>query len=273
MPRRYNLESSSPQGSSNIDYKSELNEQQYAAVTALMGPSLVIAGAGSGKTRTLTYRVAYLLDNGISAENILLLTFTNKAAREMLDRVEDLVPFDTTSIWGGTFHSVGNRILRRHSEKVGLTRSFSIMDREDQKDLMSACIASSGVNTKEVRFPKPELLATMFSLSENTGESMQDILEYRYPYFLDLKTPINKVRKEYQKRKIETNSADFDDLLILAVKILEENKDLLELYQNQFQFVLVDEYQDTNEVQSPLLSLLSGKHQNLLVVGDDAQSV
>ena len=170
MARRYNLESSTPQGSSNIDYKSELNEQQYAAVTALMGPSLVIAGAGSGKTRTLTYRVAYLLDNGISAENILLLTFTNKAAREMLDRVEDLVPFDTTSIWGGTFHSVGNRILRRHSEKVGLTRSFSIMDREDQKDLMSACIASSGVNTKEVRFPKPELLATMFSLSENTGE-------------------------------------------------------------------------------------------------------
>ena len=273
MARRYNLESSSPQGSSNIDYKSELNEQQYAAVTALMGPSLVIAGAGSGKTRTLTYRVAYLLDNGISAENILLLTFTNKAAREMLDRVEDLVPFDTTSIWGGTFHSVGNRILRRHSEKVGLTRSFSIMDREDQKDLMSACIASSGVNTKEVRFPKPELLATMFSLSENTGESMQDILEYRYPYFLDLKTPINKVRKEYQKRKIETNSADFDDLLILAVKILEENKDLLELYQNQFQFVLVDEYQDTNEVQSRLISLLSGKHQNLMVVGDDAQSV
>ena len=119
MARRYNLESSSPQGSSNIDYKSELNEQQYAAVTALMGPSLVIAGAGSGKTRTLTYRVAYLLDNGISAENILLLTFTNKAAREMLDRVEDLVPFDTTSIWGGTFHSVGNRILRRHLGPFG----------------------------------------------------------------------------------------------------------------------------------------------------------
>ena len=123
MARKYNLEKSLPSsGSSGIDYRAELNEQQHAAVTALMGPTLVIAGAGSGKTRTLTYRVAYLLDNGISSENILLLTFTNKAAHEMLDRVEDLVPFDTTGIWGGTFHSVGNRILRRHAEKVGLTR-------------------------------------------------------------------------------------------------------------------------------------------------------
>ena len=274
MARKYNLEKSLPSsGSSGIDYRAELNEQQHAAVTALMGPTLVIAGAGSGKTRTLTYRVAYLLDNGISSENILLLTFTNKAAHEMLDRVEDLVPFDTTGIWGGTFHSVGNRILRRHAEKVGLTRSFSIMDREDQKDLMQACVASSGVNTKEVRFPKPELLATMFSLSDNTGETMQDVLEYRYPYFLDLKEPINKVRKEYKKRKIETNSADFDDLLILCVQLLEDNPDILQVYQQQFQFVLVDEYQDTNDVQSKLISLLSGKHKNLMVVGDDAQSI
>ena len=256
MARKYNLDKSLPSsGSSGIDYRAELNEQQHAAVTALMGPTLVIAGAGSGKTRTLTYRVAYLLDNGISSENILLLTFTNKAAHEMLDRVEDLVPFDTTGIWGGTFHSVGNRILRRHAEKVGLTRSFSIMDREDQKDLMQACVASSGVNTKEVRFPKPELLATMFSLSDNTGETMQDILEYRYPYFLDLKEPINKVRKEYKKRKIETNSADFDDLLILCVQLLEDNPDILQVYQQQFQFVLVDEYQDTNAVSYTHLTL------------------
>ena len=161
MARKYNIDSTAGAGpSSKIDYKSELNEQQYEAVTSLMGPALVIAGAGSGKTRTLTYRVAYLLDNGIKPDNILLLTFTNKAAKEMLQRVEDLVPYETRAIWGGTFHSIGNILLRQHAEKVGLTRSFTIMDREDQKDLMSTCIAAAGVNTKEIRFPKPELLAT-----------------------------------------------------------------------------------------------------------------
>ena len=274
MARKYNIDSvSGSDTSSKIDYKSELNEQQYEAVTSLMGPALVIAGAGSGKTRTLTYRVAYLLDNGIKPDNILLLTFTNKAAKEMLQRVEDLVPYETKSIWGGTFHSIGNRLLRRHAEKVGLTKSFTIMDREDQKDLMSTCIAAAGVNTKEIRFPKPELLATMFSLVESTGEGLNDILEYRYPYFIDLLRPIKKVGKVYTERKIETNSADFDDLLLLAVQLLENNADIAQMYQNQFQFVLVDEYQDTNWVQSKLIDMLSKKHGNLMVVGDDAQSI
>ena len=143
---------------------SSLNPQQRQAVKAMDGPVLILAGAGTGKTRVITSRVAYMIAKGTRPGNILAVTFTNKAAREMLDRVEDLVPFDTTSIWGGTFHSVGNRILRRHSEKVGLTRSFSIMDREDQKDLMSACVASSGVNTKEVRFPKPAKAAPIFDV-------------------------------------------------------------------------------------------------------------
>ena len=274
MARKYNIDSAASSGpSSKIDYKSELNEQQYEAVTSLMGPALVIAGAGSGKTRTLTYRVAYLLDNGIKPDNILLLTFTNKAAKEMLQRVEDLVPYETRAIWGGTFHSIGNRLLRQHAERVGLTKSFTIMDREDQKDLMSTCIAAAGVNTKEIRFPKPELLATMFSLVENTNEEISEILEYRYPYFLDLLRPIQKVGKVYTKRKIDTNSADFDDLLILAVQLLEENEDIAQMYQQQFQFVLVDEYQDTNWIQSKLINILSKKHGNLMVVGDDAQSI
>ncbi|MCP4847949.1 MAG: UvrD-helicase domain-containing protein [Verrucomicrobiaceae bacterium] len=274
MARKYTIESSSPSGQGgSIDYRSELNDQQYAAVTSLLGPSLVIAGAGSGKTRTLTYRVAYLLDNGIPPENILLLTFTNKAAREMLDRVGDLVPHETRSIWGGTFHSIGNRLLRRHAEKVGLTNSFSIMDREDQKDLMAVSIAAAGVNTKEVRFPKPEVLANMFSLSDNTGIELQEIIEARYPYFEELHESISSVRKAYCERKLATNSADFDDLLVLSLRLLEENPEIAGYYQSQFQFVLVDEYQDTNWVQSQFIDNCAAKHGNLMVVGDDAQSI
>ena len=274
MARKYTIESTASSGSGgSIDYKNELNEQQYAAVTSLLGPALVIAGAGSGKTRTLTYRVAYLLDNGIAPENILLLTFTNKAAREMLERVEDLVPHETRSIWGGTFHSIGNRLLRRHAESVGLTSSFSIMDREDQKDLMAVSIAAAGVNTKEVRFPKPEVLASMFSLSGNTGIELEEIIDARYPYFDHLQEGIARVQKAYAERKLATNSADFDDLLILAVRLLQENSEISAIYQSQFQFVLVDEYQDTNWVQSQMIDILAEKHGNLMVVGDDAQSI
>ena len=146
MARDYTLHTTA-NAAHRIDYKAELNEQQFSAVTAPPGQALVIAGAGSGKTRTLTYRVAYLLDNGIPPENILLLTFTNKAAREMVDRVQSLLPIETNRLWGGTFHSIGNRLLRKHGELVGLRQGFSIMDREDQKDLMDTVVGSSGVDT------------------------------------------------------------------------------------------------------------------------------
>src|SRR3954463_14581423 len=141
-----------------IDYANELNQQQHAAVTAAPGPALVIAGAGSGKTRTLTYRVAYLIENGIVPQNILLLTFTNKAAREMLDRVAALIPHDLTGLWGGTFHSVGNRILRRHPVEAGFAPGFSIMDREDAVDLLDTVVATLGVDPKDKRFPKAEVI-------------------------------------------------------------------------------------------------------------------
>src|SRR5215471_14706131 len=153
MPRDYALHSAA--GTAHrIDYRAELNDQQFAAVTSAPGQALVIAGAGSGKTRTLTYRVAFLLDNSIAPENILLLTFTNKAAREMLDRVQSLLPVETNRLWGGTFHSIGNRILRRHADLAGLRSGFSIMDREDQKDLMDAVLSTSGLDTTQYRFPK-----------------------------------------------------------------------------------------------------------------------
>ena len=160
MPREYTLKSFRAPVELNIDYEAELNAQQFAAVSAPPGPALVLAGAGAGKTRTLTYRVAYLLEQGIPVDRILLLTFTNKAAREMMDRVQNLIGGDTAGLWGGTFHSVGHRVLRRHAEAVGYPQSFTIMDRDDAKALMSAAIDDAGIDTKAVRFPSRISCAT-----------------------------------------------------------------------------------------------------------------
>src|SRR5881396_1153529 len=168
MSREYVLQPFRAPVNLQIDYAAELNEQQHAAVTAPPGPSLVLAGAGSGKTRTLTYRVAYLLEQGIPADRVLLLTFTNKAAKEMMRRVADLLGQELASLWGGTFHSVGNRILRAYAPLLGYQRDFSIMDREDAKHLISTCVAESDIDVKATRFPKPEVLGEIFSLAVNT---------------------------------------------------------------------------------------------------------
>ena len=278
MAREYQIKSGrsrgpAAQGASGIDYAAELNEQQYAAVSAPPGSALVIAGAGSGKTRTLTHRVAYLLDKGVEAGNILLLTFTNKAAREMLERVRQLVPQDLSALWSGTFHSIGNRILRRHADALGFTRSFSILDRDDQKSLMSQVVKSLGIDTGGRRFPKADVLASVFSLSENTGEPLSEVIAHRYPHLQEWCGEISKVRKRYRKKKRETNSMDFDDLLVLTLELLRQHEELRRLYQRKFRHVLVDEYQDTNRVQCELIDLLVGESKQLMVVGDDAQSI
>ncbi len=273
MARRYELKKGARATASGIDYEAELNEQQYAAVSSRPGPALVIAGAGSGKTRTLTYRVAYLLDQGVDPKSLLLLTFTNKAAREMMERVRELVPMDLSDLWSGTFHSIGNRIFRRHADEVGLTRSFSIMDRDDQKSLMATVIAECDIDTKQRRFPKADVLITIFSLMENTGASLEDLLEVRYPYFEEWAEEIARVAEGYTKKKFETNSVDFDDLLILPLRLFRENEELLARYQKRFQYLLVDEYQDTNAVQSELIHLLAQPQDSVMVVGDDAQSI
>jgi len=273
MAREYTLQRPAATGASGIDFAEELNEEQLAAVSSPPGPVLVIAGAGSGKTRTLTYRVAYLLDRGIEPRNILLLTFTNKAAKEMLERVRALVPRDVSEMWGGTFHSVGNRILRRHAEEIGFTKSFSIMDRDDQKSLMNTVIAECEIDTSARRFPKPDVLISIFSLIENTGVALEDLLEERYPYFEEWREEIARVEGRYRKKKRQINSMDFDDLLVLTLRLLQQNEELRRLYQKRFQYVMVDEFQDTNQVQSELVNLLVGEHQSLMVVGDDAQSI
>jgi DNA helicase-2/ATP-dependent DNA helicase PcrA len=256
-----------------IDYAAELNPQQCAAVTAPPGPILVIAGAGSGKTRTLTYRVAYLLENGVDPSNILLLTFTNKAAREMQERVSLLLPNSTEGLWGGTFHSIGNKILRRHAEALGFRRGFSIMDREDQDDLIKTVIAAAGIDPKEKRFPKPEVVADIFSMAINTNRGIEAVINEKYPYFLALSDEVKEMHKRYEAKKKTTNTMDFDDLLEKTLRLLREHPDVAEIYQKLFQFVLVDEYQDTNHIQAEFVDILAAKHQNIMVVGDDAQSI
>jgi len=257
----------------HIDYAAELNEQQLAAVTAKPGPQLIIAGAGSGKTRTLTYRVAYLLENGIDPRNILLLTFTNKAARQMLDRVANLLPIDASGIWGGTFHSVGNRMLRRHGSALGLNSGFTIMDREDQKDLINSVVASAGIDPKEIRFPKGDVLAEIFSFVVNTETPMEELLAGKFPYFLPLLEKITDVHARYEKKKKATNSVDFDDLLEKTLTMLQKHENIASFYRRQFQFILVDEYQDTNKIQADFIDLLARENRNVMVVGDDAQSI
>ena len=273
MSRDYVLRPYGADSQLQIDYAHELNEQQFAAVTAPPGPSLVIAGAGSGKTRTLTYRVAYLLEQGIAPERILLLTFTNKAAKEMMRRVTDLLGHELTVLWGGTFHSIGTRILRLHAGSLGFHRDFSILDREDARQLIAACVAESDVDPKATRFPKAEVLDEIFSLAVNTRKPAAQLLKEQYEHFSALWAQIEDVRQRYVARKRTSNAMDFDDLLALWLALLQEHADVREQYQRRFQFILVDEYQDTNGLQSELIDLLAARHKNVMVVGDDAQSI
>ncbi|MFQ3669992.1 MAG: UvrD-helicase domain-containing protein [Verrucomicrobiia bacterium] len=257
----------------HLDYAGSLNAEQFAAVTAEPGPMLVIAGAGSGKTRTLTYRVAYLLESGVPAERILLLTFTNKAAKEMLNRVKDLIPHDVSGLWGGTFHHVGHRLLRRHAREAGLEEGFTILDREDARTMMAASMPEAGMDPKDKRFPKPEVLVEMFGLAANTARTLEEVVRAQFPYFEELLEGMMRVREVYTERKRTSRVVDYDDLLVLPLRLLREHPELGARYQEKFQHILVDEYQDTNRVQSDLIDLLAERHHQVMVVGDDAQSI
>ena len=273
MAREYVLQPYRESVQLQIDYEAELNDAQRAAVTALPGPALVIAGAGSGKTRTLTYRVAYLLEQGVPADRILLLTFTNKAAKEMMGRVTDLIGQDMSELWGGTIHSIGHRVLRRHAETLGFNRSFTIQDREDAKGLVNACIAEAEIDVKATRFPKPDVVGDIGSLAINKQQTVREVIEDRYPWFEPLSAQIEDVLTRYTARKQAQGLMDFDDLLVLWLKLLKEHEEVRELYQKRFQFVLVDEYQDTNQLQAELIDLLGERYKNVMVVGDDSQSI
>lgn len=268
---------SSPNTSrTKLNYEKELNPQQLAVVKAAPGPTLVIAGAGSGKTRVVTYRVAHLVESGVEPQRILLLTFTNKAAREMLRRVEELVPGanDTSQrVWGGTFHHIGNRILRRHAPLVGFQPNYSILDREDARKLMDSCISDLKIKPKNSRFPKGEVLENILGLIINTKKSLEEIILDRYPFFYPLLGEIQAVIQLYKQRKKELNVMDFDDLLSYWELLLREQPEVRTRYSQQFRHILVDEYQDTNLLQADILDLLARDHRNLMVVGDDSQSI
>jgi len=256
-----------------VNYRGDLNDEQYGVVTAGGGPLLVIAGAGSGKTRAVTYRVARLIGSGVAPANILLVTFTNKAAREMLRRVENLVQSDMRKVWGGTFHSIGNRILRRHAQSIDYQPNFTILDTEDAKDLIEASVQEAGIDQKARRFPKAEVIADIISYANNRDLTINDCLARNYPQFEPLAAQIERVDRIYQARKLERNSMDYDDLLANWKRLLEEKPEICEVWASQFEHILVDEYQDTNLVQAEIIDLLAARHRNVMVVGDDAQSI
>jgi len=272
MSRHYQLQPAAPPARA-LNYEGLLNDQQIAVVEAGPGPILVIAGAGSGKTRTLTWRVARLVADGVAPESILLLTFTNKAAREMLRRVEEVCRIDVRRITGGTFHHVAHQLLREHALELGYARGYSILDREDARDVMTAAIADCGLSVGARRFPKADVLVDLVSMAVNTQEPLAEVLADRRPQFVSLTEEVLRVARRYAERKHELNAMDFDDLLLNWKILLAEREPVRRGLAERFQHVLVDEYQDTNRLQGDVVDLLVGGQGNVCVVGDDAQSI
>ena len=246
-----------------------LNPMQKEAVLHTEGPLLILAGAGSGKTRVLTHRVAYLIDEKqVNPWNILAITFTNKAAGEMRERVDQLVGFGAESIWVSTFHSTCVRILRRHIEYLGYNTNFSIYDSDDQKTLMKQVFKAMDVDTKQ--FKERSVLGTISSAKDKLIGPDEFLLNAGQDF---RQRGIGEIYKEYQKRLRKNNALDFDDLIVKTVELFQNNSEILNYYQERFKYIMVDEYQDTNLAQFKLISLLASKYRNLCVVGDDDQSI
>lgn len=275
MKKPYVLkEAEAPPGTFRIDYQKELNAEQLDVVLHGDGPCLVLAGAGSGKTRTLVYRVAYLVEKGIPPDRILLVTFTNKAAREMLSRVEVLLRATPKGLWGGTFHHVGNRILRQYATKLGYTSGFGILDEDDATAMVKSVVAAAPDIPKEQYFPKADVLADLFSFAANAQKPIAELARRRFRHLPPSVVPIvEALAKQYVAKKRAANVLDFDDLLVQWLRLLEEQQGVRERLAGQFRYILVDEYQDTNPIQARIVRLLGSRHGNVLVVGDDAQSI
>ena len=257
----------------SIDYRAALNSQQLAAVTAGEGPSLVIAGAGSGKTRTLVYRVAYLIDSGIDPSNILLLTFTRKSAQEMLARVGDLIGARSQRVCGGTFHSAANLLLRRYGRSIGVEPGFTILDRGDAEDLIALMRAQLGLNEKDKRFPRKGTIMEMLSKCENTLRSLDEIILDEFGHFADHIEDLGRLQKAYQAAKRQKQLLDYDDLLVMLRQLLLLDEVARTTISRQYRYILVDEYQDTNRLQAEVIRQLASTHNNVMVVGDDSQSI
>ena len=257
----------------HIRYEEALNSSQLDAVTCAEGPLLVIAGAGSGKTRTLTYRVAYLVEKGISPSSILLLTFTRKASQEMLRRATRLLDARCEKIAGGTFHSFANAMLRKYALQMGLDPAFGILDRTDAENLIGLLRKEMQPATKHRSFPRRKTLADIFSRAVNKGLSVEEIIDQDYPHFASHMAVINRIHHDYQLRKQDHHFLDYDDLLVFLCRLLNDYADVRNRISSTYQYIMVDEYQDTNTIQAEILYLLTDVHRNIMVVGDDSQSI
>ena len=273
MARVFKLPSRQALSRLGIDYEAALNEEQRAVALADRGPLLIQAGAGSGKTRALIYRVARFLDTGIPPERILLLTFTNRSSKEMVRRVSELVGPEAMKVMGGTFHHVGNAILKRHAEAIGYQEKFTILDREDARDLMSAAVVDAKIDTVKTRFPKGDVLLDVASAAVNMMKPARDILLLKAPRFVHLADEIMAVCRAFVHRKITLNVMDFDDLLMNWQVLLEEGGAIAEHIKRSYDAILVDEYQDTNALQGSIVDAMASIHKNVTVVGDDAQCI
>ena len=256
-----------------IDYAKDLNKSQYAVVTRGDGPCLVLAGAGSGKTRTLIYRVAYLLEKGVHPSEIFLATFTNKAALEMRDRVETLVKLESRGLWCGTFHHIGNRILRQHAGCLNFKGDFGILDAEDSRDLIKSCIKILNLQSTNLQFPKPRVVQSILSFATNSRKPLRQAVQGHMPFLANFLPSLEKIKLLYEEKKNKTNNLDYDDLLLKWLELLQRSAEVREKLSHQFRYCLVDEYQDTNLLQNEIIRILSSQHKNILVVGDDAQSI
>jgi DNA helicase-2/ATP-dependent DNA helicase PcrA len=257
----------------SVAYKEELNPAQFEAVTSVNGPHLIIAGAGTGKTRTIVYRVSYLVELGVKPEHILLLTFTRKASQEMLRRAAIVLDHRCEKVSGGTFHSFANGLLRRYATLLGYDQSFTILDQGDAADVINLLRTRMKLDTKQRRFPKKETLNDLFSRSVNTVTPVKEILAADYPHYLELEEEIRAVQTAYADYKRSHNLMDYDDLLVNLMRLLMEREGVRAELSDKYKYIMVDEYQDTNRIQAGIVKLLAFRHQNVMVVGDDAQSI
>lgn len=255
-----------------VDYEGELNPAQLSAVTSKEGPILVIAGAGSGKTKTLTYRVARLIEDGTNPANILLLTFTKKAAAEMLSRATLVLDQRCEKVAGGTFHSFANIILRKYAKLLSLKNNFTILDRADCEDIINHIVGQM-FPKKEKRFPKKGTILEIYSKSVNKEIQTRKIIQEEFPQFEHCEDKIIEVHKAYVTYKRENSVLDYDDLLLYLKLLLENNNEVRKTLSNTYKYIMVDEYQDTNTLQADVIKLLASEHNNIMAVGDDAQSI
>ncbi|HVO73389.1 MAG TPA: ATP-dependent helicase [Ignavibacteriaceae bacterium] len=256
-----------------INYKNELNTAQFEAASAVEGPYLIIAGAGTGKTRTLVYRVSRLVEIGYDPKSIVLLTFTRKAASEMMNRASILLDNRCSKIQGGTFHSFANLTLRKYAQAAGLESSFTILDQGDSEDVINLIRSQAGLISKEKRFPNKETLFKVYSLSVNTGRTVEEIIIENYPHFEDQLDKILGIQKVYTEYKRKNNLLDYDDLLVYHRNFLTELSPAAKSFLSTLNFIMVDEYQDTNKLQAEVVKGLAQLKNNVMVVGDDSQSI